>query len=180
MGFAYCPSPCFHASWSTLLTLALGSRIYILKNLLSYYEKVENTLNKCGFLKEESASPDFKSAFTKRNLFTSLVFLIKTVDDDNFDVTTIKNLVASGREWCTRNVKACWIFKEAGLNIILLHKGQIDSKSLKEQVDTTGMHSSICQSITAIDIINNNVIQEKAWVVIGKVKKSLMRLKEIA
>ncbi len=32
--------------------------------------------------------------------------------------------------------QCCWI---------LLHKGQIDSKNLKNQVDTTGMHSSICQ-----------------------------------
>ncbi len=142
-----------------------------MKNMLSYYEKIENTLNECGFHKEDITSPDFKSAFTKRNLFTSLVFLIKIVDDDKLDVTKINDLVSSGREWCTRNLKACWIFNEAGLNIILLHKGQIDSKSLKEQVDTTGMHSSICQSVTAIDIINNNVIQEKAWVVIGKVKK---------
>ncbi len=150
-----------------------------MKNLLSYYEKIENTLSKCGFHKEESISSDFKSAFTKRNLFTSLVFLIKIVDDDNLDVTTINHLVTSGREWCKRNLKASWIFKEAGLNIILLHKGQIDSKIIKGQVDTTGTHASICQSITAIDIINNIVIQEKTWVVIGKAKKSLMRLKEI-
>ena len=151
-----------------------------MKNLLSYYEKIENTLNECGFHKEESTSPDFNSAFTKHNLFTSLVFLIKIVKDKKMDASTISNLVSSGREWCTRNLKARWIFKESGLNIILLHKGQIDSKNIKGQVDTTGMHGSICQSITAIDIINNIVIQEKTWVVVGKVKKSLMRLKEIA
>ncbi len=67
------------------------------ENLLSYYEKIENTLNKCGFHKEESISSDFKSAYTKRNLFTSLVFLIKIVDYRNFDELVINNLISSGR-----------------------------------------------------------------------------------
>ncbi len=52
--------------------------------------------------------------------------------------------------------------------MILLHKGQIYSKDLKRQVDSTCMHSSICQSVTAIDITNKIVIQEKTWVIMGK------------
>jgi len=70
-----------------------------MKNLLSYYEKIGNTLNKCGFHKEESSSPYFKSAFTRRNLFTSLVFLIKIVDDKNFDELVINDLISSGWLW---------------------------------------------------------------------------------
>ncbi len=77
-----------------------------MKNLLSYYDNVVNTLNKFGFHKKESASPDFKSAVTRRYLYTSLVFLKKIVDDTNFDATAITDFVSSGREWCNRNLKA--------------------------------------------------------------------------
>ena len=78
-----------------------------------------------------------------------------------------------------KKFKSDVFFKESGLNLVLLHYGQIGPNDIKGQVDSTGFHGAICQSITTIDVTNGNVEQEKTWVVIGKVRKALQKLKEI-
>jgi len=145
-----------------------------------YCEKIESVLTNSGFHKEEISFSDFKVAFTRRGFLTSLVFLIVEVNDKDFNASSIKNLVESGRQWCADNLKATWIVKESGLNLVLLHDGQIGSNDIKGQVDSTGFHSSICQSITTLNVTNGSVAQEKTWVVIGRVKKALRKLNEIA
>ncbi|MFQ6008681.1 MAG: hypothetical protein ACE5K8_06990 [Candidatus Zixiibacteriota bacterium] len=151
-----------------------------MQDMHPYYEKIESALTSSGFHKEEISSSNFKAAFTRRGFLTSLVFLIKEVNDKGFNASSMKNLVESGRQWCASNLKATWFVKESGLNLVLLHDGQIGSNDIKGQVDSTGFHGAICQSITTLDVTNGSVAQEKTWVVIGKVRKALRKLNEIA
>ena len=145
-----------------------------------YYETIETTLINLDFKKEESSLSDFKAAFTRRKLLTSLVFLIQEVNDKDFNAVSMKNVITLGRQWCENNLNAMWFIKESGLNIVLLHHGQIDLNDIKGLIDLTGFHGTICQSITILDLTNGCIEQEKTLVVIGKVKKVLQKLKEIS
>ena len=147
-----------------------------------YYEKIDSVLTSSGFHKEEVSSSDFKAAFTRRGFLGILVFLIKEVNGKDFNASSMKNLIESGRQWCASNLKATWFVKEsqAGLNLVLLHDGQIGSNDIKGQVDLIGGHDAICQSITTLDVTNGSVAQEKTWIMLGKVRKALRKLNEIA
>lgn len=139
-------------------------------------KEIEKPIVGAGFIKEETASGYFTEAYTIRNMVTSAVFLIKIVEDDIVSNMTIKEIVDTGRKWCSINLNATWAVKEAGLNLVFLHKGQINPETMKSQTDKTGLHGSICQSVTAINVSNDVVIQEKTWIVIGKVNKALSNL----
>ena len=76
-------------------------------------------------------------------------------------------------------MRARWFYNKAGLNLILIHRGQLPIDVVKEQVDATGLHATIVQSITAIDVSNGSVSQKRTWVGIGKVKEALSRLSNI-
>lgn len=145
----------------------------------SHDEEINSALTSCGFQKEEVNSSEFDAAFVRRGLLTSLVFLVKNVSESDFNAISVKNLVNSGRQWCTSNLRTRWIVKESGLNLVLLHEGQIDSKDIEGQVDVTGFHGAICQSITTLNVSNLNIEQEKTWVIIGKVRKALWKLRTI-
>jgi hypothetical protein len=167
-----------------------------------YYEKIESALTSAGFHKEEISSSDFKAAFTRRGFLGNLIFLIKYVNTEDFNTSTMKNLVESGRRWCVSNLKGgvverkttipilsnlLWFPKESesGLNLVLLHDGQIGSNDIRGQVDLIvnpfGSYVAvICQSITTLDVTNGSVAQEKTWLVFGKVRKALRKLNEIA
>jgi len=112
-------------------------------------------------------------------MFTSLVFLLKDLKEKGVDASSIKDLAKAGREWCANNVKARWFGNKAGLNLILIHRGQLPIDAVKEQVDATGLHATIVQSVTAFDVSNGLVAQERTWVGIGKVKEALSRLSNV-
>lgn len=133
----------------------------------------------CGFRRFELSSSDFDVEFTRRGMFTRLVFLLKDLKEKRVDSSSIKDLAKAGREWCAINVKARWFCNKAWLNLILIHRGQLPIDAIKEQVDTTGLHATILQSLTAFDVSNGLVAQERTWVGIGKVKEALSRLSNI-
>ena len=135
-------------------------------------------LTSCGFQKIELSSLDFDVAFIRRGLCASLVFLLKDLKEDSVNEISIKNIVKAGRECCANNVQARWLYA-AGLNMILIHRGQLPCETIKEQVDATGLHAAIVQSITTIDISKGLVDQERTWVVIGRVKKALNQLSNV-
>ena len=141
-----------------------------------YIERIEKPIVDAGFKKDDAASDYFTVAYTIRNMITSSVFLVKVVENEIIDNMTIKEIVDNGKEWCSINLKATWFAKEAGLNLVLLHKGQISPENIKSQTDKTGFHGAICQSVTAINVTNDVVMQEKTWVVLGKVKKALSNI----
>jgi len=145
-----------------------------------YFERIEMSLVAAGFKKDEVASEDFSAVYTIRSMFTSLVFLVKVIEDEVVDSIKVKEIVDSGREWCFLNLKATWFVKESGLNLILLHKDKIKPDDIKSQTDKTGFHGSICQSVTALNVTNDILMQEKTWIVLGKAKKALSNLKENA
>ena len=145
----------------------------------SYQDRIEKVLTLCGFRRVELSSSDFDVAFTRRGMFTRLVFLLKDLKEKGVDQSSIKDLTKAGREWCANNVKARWFCNKAGLNLILIHRGQLPIDVVKEQVDATGLHATIVQSVTAIDVSNGSVSQKRTWVGIGKVKEALSRLSNI-
>ena len=145
----------------------------------SYQDRIEKVLTLCGFRRVELSSSDFDVAFTRRGMFTSLVFLLKDLKEKGVDASSIKDLAKAGREWCANNVKARWFGNKAGLNLILIHRGQLPIDAVKEQVDATGLHATIVQSVTAFDVSNDLVAQERTWVGIGKVKAALSRLSNV-
>jgi hypothetical protein len=140
---------------------------------------IQSKLNACGFKEEDIDNSYFTTSFTARGLITNLTFLIKEINEENCDATAIKQIVDMGRKWCVTNLKAHWFVKEAGLNIIFLHNGEVEPSHIKGQVDSTGNHNAICQSVTSIDTAGHTD-QEKTWIVIGKVKKALKKLNEKA
>lgn len=145
----------------------------------SYQDRIEKVLTLCGFRRVELRSLDFDVAFVRRGMFTSLVFLLKDLEEKGVDASSIKDLAKAGREWCANNVRARWFYNKAGLNLILIHRGQLPIDVVKEQVDATGLHATIVQSVTAIDVSNGSVSQKRTWVGIGKVKEALSRLSNI-
>ena len=145
-----------------------------------YFERIEKSLFAVGFKKNDGTFENFSAAYTIRSMFTSLVFLVKVMENEVVDSIKVKEIVDSGRNWCSLNAKATWFVKESGLNLILLHKDQIKPEDIKSQSDKTGFHGSICQSVTALNVSNDVLIQEKTWIVLGKVKKALSNLKESA
>jgi hypothetical protein len=147
--------------------------------LINYRDIIRKVLLETGFSEEQTNTADFDASFTKRGIITNLAFLVKEVIESDYVSSDIEKIISNGRKWCVKNLKATWITKESGLNIILLHKGYIDSFDIKGQVDMTGLHGAICQSVTNINESNGNIEQEKTWIVIGKVKKALRKLKEI-
>jgi hypothetical protein len=142
----------------------------------AYIERIEKPIVDAGFKKDDVTSSYFTVAYTIRNMITSAVFLCKVMENEVVNNNTVKEIVDNGREWCSVNLKATWVVKEAGLNLVLLHEGQINLEDIKSQTDKTGFHGSICQSVTAINVTNDAVIQEKTWVVLGKVKKALSNI----
>jgi hypothetical protein len=142
----------------------------ILKDII---ERIEKPILDAGYKKDDLASTYFHAAYTIRNMMLSSVFLIKFLEDEDVDKTAIKKIVDEGRQWCSVNLKATWAIKEAGLNIVLFHQGQVGTDDIKSQADKTGLHGSICQSITAINVIDGGTIIDKTWVVIGKTNKAL-------
>ena len=139
----------------------------------STYAKISSVLTDCGFKEEKIDNSSFVTSFARRKLMTNLVFLVKNIDTDSSDSTLIKQIVDAGRGWCVKNLKATTPFRESGLNLILLHDGQVQYDHIKGQVDSTYSHSAICQSITCVNSQNGELIQEKTWVVIGAVRKAL-------
>ncbi len=118
------------------------------------------------------------SAFVRTNLLTSLVFLIADVTGAQEPIE-LAALVAKARAWCVSSVGATWVTKEAGLNLIVLHAGQIEAHELKGLPDATGAHAAILQSVTAIDRERRTVVQAKSWLVIGRVRRVLRTLSRI-
>jgi hypothetical protein len=151
-----------------------------MQNTHPYYEKIESALTSSGFEKEAISSSTFTIAFTRRGFFSNTVFLVAEVEAADFNASSMKQLIESARQWCAEHLSATWFFQEAGFNLVLFHEGQIGSNHLKGQVDSTGFHAAICQSITALDVTNGIVAQEKTWVVIGKVRMALRKLNELA
>ena len=145
----------------------------------SYQDWIKKVLTACGFQRVDLRSSDFDVAFIRRGLFTSLVFLLKDLKEKGVDASSIKDLAKAGREWCANNVRARWFYNKAGLNLILIHRGQLPVDVVKEQVDATGLHATIVQSVTAIDVSNGSVSQKRTWVGIGRVKEALSRLSNI-
>ena len=145
----------------------------------SYEDRIEKVLTLCGFRRVESRSLDFDVAFIRRGMFTRFVFLLKDFKEKGVDANSIRNLAKAGREWCANNVRARWFYNKAGLNLILIHAGRLSGDAVKGQVDATGLHATIVQSITAIDVSNGSVAEERTWVAIGKVKEALSRLSNI-
>lgn len=145
----------------------------------SYYEQVEEILTACGFKKEDRETGDFKSAFTKRGILANYAFLIAAIEDPDFKAISAMNYVEAGRQWCKDYLEATWFVREAGLNLIFLHKGQVDAAVLMNQVDSVGLEGAICQSITALDTTDGDSSQETTWIVVGNVKKALQKLRKI-
>ena len=142
-------------------------------------ERVENVLIASGFKNEVAVPKEYLAALSTRNMIRSLVFMMQVVDDDKVDNTKVNEIVDRGRQWCTKSLNARWFSKECGLNLVLFHKGQIQLEAIKQQIDKTGLHGTICQSITAINMSNTDILQERIWIVVGKVKKALVKLAEI-
>ncbi len=139
-------------------------------------KKIEELLSP-RFQKIEVESDVFQAAFLYKGLLSRLVFLVKKIDAPEMSYGQVKQIVNFGKRWCTLNLKTFYPFRQGGLSIILLHEGQIKEEYLENQTDKTAMHESICQSLTAIDLVNHNILQKKVWIVVGKVKKALKKLR---
>jgi len=142
----------------------------------NHLTNIKSKLLACGFKEEDIDNSYFTASFTSRGLITNLTFLIKEINEEKCNATTITKIVDMGRKWCVKNLKATWFINETGLNIILLHNGQVQLSHIKSQVDLTGNHGAICQSVTSINI-TGHTDQQRTWIVIGKVKKVLNKLK---
>lgn len=143
-----------------------------------YFERIEKALTAAGFKKTDVVSDEFSAAYTVQGLLASLVFLVKVIDGEEVDGKRVREIVNKGRVWCADNMKTTWIVNESGLNIILLHNGEVSAESIQSQTDKTGFQSAICQSVTAINTSHEEFKQEKTWVVLGKVRKALANLQE--
>ena len=66
----------------------------------SYQDRIEEVLTLCGFRRSELSFSDFDVAFTRRGIFTRLVFLLKDLKQNGVDASSIKDLAKAGREWC--------------------------------------------------------------------------------
>ena len=99
----------------------------------SYQDSIEKVLTLCGFRRVELGSSDFDVAFVRRGMFTSLVFLLTDLKEKGVDASSIKDLAKAGREWCANNVRARWFYNKAGLNLILIHRGQLPVDVLRSK-----------------------------------------------
>ena len=143
----------------------------------SYTEEIDEALASCGLRRRVGTeSSNFDAAFVWRGLLTTVVFLLKDLRNEGADEHAVRNVVNAGRKWCAKNLVTLPVIREAGLNLILLHQGQLPARAIKGQVDTTGFHRAIVQSITAIDVSSGSVTQEQTWVIVGKVGKALKLL----
>lgn len=144
-----------------------------------YYEKIEQVLTDCGYERTEPHTFDFDAAFVRENLFTSQAFLIKKVESPEFKTIDAEQIVGAGRAWCANHLNASFLVNEAGMNLVLLHEGQVNRTHIKGHIDASGLHGAICQSITALDATGGTVKQERTWVVIGRVRRALNRISGI-
>ena len=142
----------------------------------TYILRIEKPIVDAGYKKDDPASTYFQAAYTIRSMITSSVFLIKFLGDEDPSKISVKNIVDAGREWCSANLKATWGVKETGLNLVLLHRGQVGPEDIKSQTDKTGLHGSICQSVTAINVTSDGAITDKAWIVLGKANNALKNI----
>jgi hypothetical protein len=101
--------------------------------------------------------------------------------DRPFDVAFVEQLKTAGRRWCARGVGSQYVVSEAGLNFVLLHHGRLTREMIKGKADATGMqeHGAIVQSITSVDVTRGTVDQVTTWLLLGRVRKALRRLRRI-
>jgi hypothetical protein len=118
----------------------------------------------------------FDAAYVRFGRLTSLVFLITDLSDRQVDSEDIDVLISNARAWCKKHVNATSIFNEAGLNLVLLHQGQISRRMVIGLCDPVGNNAAILQSVTAIDMQRRSVAQAKTWIVLGRVRRALRRL----
>jgi hypothetical protein len=139
---------------------------------------VADTLESTGF--RPHRPHDFDAAYVRSGLLTSLVFLVKDVGESPVDPMYIDDLIKCARSWCKQHVKATWFIKESGLNLVLLHRGQLPRRMIVGVTDPMGNHAAILQSVTAIDTTAGSVVQERTWIVIGRVWLALRRLARLS
>lgn len=136
--------------------------------------RIEQVLTSCGFRRTGVGSSDFDAAFVRRGLLVHLGFLVKDLKKDSADANSVQGVVKAGRKWYAKN--ALRLLEGAVLNLILLHQGQLSAADIKGQVDRTGLHFAVVQSITAIDVRNGSVVQEQTRIKVGRVKEALRLL----
>ncbi len=147
----------------------------------SYYKQIESIMRDHGFGQvNDRESSEFKAAYTRRKFRSTLVFLVKQVDAQNVGTSSISTLVETGKQWCEDNLKATFLPKAAGLNLIILHTGAAGSHDITDQIDLTGLHRIVCTSITIIDTANGNIETERTWVLNDPVKRVIHKLKALA
>ena len=155
--------------------------MYSRKNEILY--AIRNKLVPLGFKEIFTNSPDFSIAYVHKGVLASLVFLINNFE--NIEPQYLPYLISNAHLFCKQYLRSKWIFKEAGLNLILLHQGALTENNIDGYTTKTGFDSSVTysgaifQSITTINTIDFSVCQSRIWVVVGKVKKALNKLQYI-
>ena len=136
---------------------------------------LEDGLVSLGF---RAAEPrEFDLAFVRTGVVASLAFLVKDLSTGPVSPDEVSLLVSDAKLWCQEHLGAGG-GRQVGLNIVLLHRGQVSAELIKGNTDRAGMHASILQSITAIDLTGGSVAQEKTWLVLGRVRSALRFLRE--
>lgn len=123
-------------------------------------QSIDRHLVAIGFERTDLADNAFLKAYIihRSRLTATMVFF---VCDDYERIGSIEALVRHAREWNKKNLKASRLFKGVVFHIVVLHKGAIIEGSIKGVSDKTGIHSSLCRGVTAIDIYKKTILQDR-------------------
>lgn len=121
----------------------------------------------------------FHSAIARDGAISCLAFVVIDLREGEARESDLAAAVHQARLWCRDELLATFVVREAGLNLILLHSGQLSAQAIRKLPDATGLHSSILQSVSSIDCRDMSVTQAKTWIVIGRVRRLLKRLTKL-
>lgn len=122
----------------------------------------------------------FSGAYVRRRwLFQStIVFLVSELNADHIDPIDVDHLLRKAKQWCDQSLglsRLLRLFSKTSLNLVLLHKRQMPRSYIQGKIDKSGLHFTLLQSITSIDIEHDSVAQEKSWADHGTAREAILR-----
>lgn len=143
----------------------------------SLVKDFENNLIDSGLSQYDTGNDIFFKAYVeKRGIKINIAFLFCDYSKDN---ANIDQIIARGRNWCDANINSGRKIKETSLNIVVFHKGEINDTDISGKIDKSGLHRSIFQSISALDLTNGGFTQKASVFAFGKEKTVMKRVKMV-
>lgn len=139
-------------------------------------QKIISQIEKTGFRLVDEQDNYFSHILKRKILFTDNVFVLAEYKAGE----SVRDIILKGCLWNKENLNGFFeTVSNSGLNIIIFHAGELSLADIKGKctwIAIPGATKVILTSITIINILNNKIEQDRTWILLPALKRTLTNI----